>query len=305
MSERALPSVSAVIATRDRPALLRRAVSAVLAQDYDGPIECIVVSDSGEDIDLSDLGPPQPGRSLVSIRNTRTPGLAGARNSGTQAATGELLAFCDDDDEWWPDKIATQEAVMRRQAAAVVVTGVRIVYEDQVRDRVPPPVIRSEDLLHSRRTEVHPSSILVERRAFDAIGPVDEAIPGSYGEDYEWLVRAAAHGPIAGVSHPLVTVHWGGSMFADRWQTIVDAIDYLTTKHPVLLEDDANAARLYGRVAFAHAALRHRSEAARWAWRGIRRRPAERRPYLALAVASGCVSASTIQRRANRAGRGV
>ena len=38
---------------------------------------------------------------------------------------------------------------------------------------------------------------------------------------------------------------------------------------------------------------------------GIRRRPAERRPYLALAVASGCVSAASIQRRANRAGRGV
>ena len=88
MSERALPSVSAVIATRDRPALLRRAVSAVLAQDYDGSIECIVVSDSGEDIDLSDLGTPQPGRSLVSIRNTRTPGLAGARNGGVAGCHG-------------------------------------------------------------------------------------------------------------------------------------------------------------------------------------------------------------------------
>ena len=102
-----------------------------------------------------------------------------------------------------------------------------------------------------------------------------------------------------------MTVHWGGSLFADRWATIIDAIAYLTAKHPELLDDDANAARLLGRVAFAHAALRHRRAASHWAWRSIRRRLAEPRPYLALAVASGCVRASTIQRRANRAGRGV
>ena len=45
MPETVYPKVSAVVATRDRPGLLERAVAAVLAQDYPGEIECVVVYD--------------------------------------------------------------------------------------------------------------------------------------------------------------------------------------------------------------------------------------------------------------------
>ena len=298
--------VSVVIPTRDRPELLRRAVEAVMRQDFTGSIRCIVVIDSGPPVDLP--APPEdaPGsRSIVTMPNRRTPGLAGARNTGADAATGAFLAFCDDDDEWLPSKLARQLDALQRIDADVSVAGVRIEYEGAATERLPPTVITHDQLLRSR-TAVHPSTIVVRVDAFrDRIGPVDEAIPGSYGEDYEWLLRAAAAGPIVGVAEPLVRVRWGGSMFADRWQTMIDAIGYLIEKHPDLVEDDANAARLFGRIAFANAALRRRGDAARWAWRSIRRRPSERRPYLALAVASGVVRASTIQRRANAVGRGV
>jgi len=239
--------------------------------------------------------------------NVRSPGLAGARNSGVIAASHDILAFCDDDDEWLPAKVAAQLGALDATGANVVLTGIEIVYDDHVSPRIP----RSErltldDLLHDRTAAAHPSTILVRREAFrQRIGPVDEAIPGSYGEDYEWLLRAAKDGPIAVVREPLVRVHWGSSMFADRWETIADAISYLLQTHPELEDDRRNYARLQGRVAFAHASLGHRKEAARWAWRSIRTRPAERRPYLALAVSAGVVRASTIQERANRAGRGV
>jgi len=304
MTDRPWPSVAAIIATRGRPTL-RRAIEGVLGQRYDGEVTCIVVFDGVDAIDLSELSIGER-RSLVAVGNARTPGLAGARNTGADTATTELLAFCDDDDVWWPEKLRTQVELMRRAASSVSVTGVRIVAEERETDRIPPPQVTQAHLLRSRVTEVHPSSVVVERAVFDeVIGPIDEAIPGSYGEDYEWLLRAADSQPIAGVPEPLVTVYWGRSLFADRWPTIIEAITYLTSKHPDLLVDDANAARLLGRLAFAHAALRHRREASRWAWRSIRRRAREPRPYLALAVASGCVRASTIQRRANRAGRGV
>ena len=307
MSERELPSVSAVIATRDRPAELRRAIAGVLTQDYDGVVECVVVFDGADPMDLSDAAPASNGhRSLKVVRNTRTPGLAGARNSGVDAGFGDLVAFCDDDDEWLPGKLVAQVETLQRSARPVVVTGIKVLYADHETVRIPPATVTHDLLVHARVTQVHPSSVVVEREALvGEIGPVDEAIPGSYGEDYEWLLRAAAVGPIAAVQRPLVAVHWGGSLFADRWPTIIDAIAYLTDKHPELLADRANAARLFGRVAFAHAALGQRGEAVRWAWRGWRRRPLERRLYLALAVATGVVRASTIQARANRAGRGV
>jgi glycosyltransferase involved in cell wall biosynthesis len=299
--------VSVVIATRDRPELLRRAVEAVMRQDFAGSIACIVVTDGGAAVDLAAAPEDAAGpRSIETVPNRRTPGLAGARNTGADAASGAHLAFCDDDDEWLPGKLSAQLDALQRSDAEVSVTGVRIEYQGSATDRLPPAIVTRADLLRSRAAAVHPSTILVRMDAFrDRIGPVDEAIPGSYGEDYDWLLRAAASGPIVGVREPLVRVRWGGSLFADRWQTMIDAIGYLIEKHPELVDDDANAARLFGRIAFANAALRRRGDAARWAWRSVRRRPWERRPYLALAVASGVVRASTIQRRANAAGRGV
>ena len=80
------PSVSVVVPTRDRPELLRAAVRAILAQDYPGPIEAVVVFDqSASDESLTELA-TGPDRAVRVIHNARTPGLAGARNSGTVAA---------------------------------------------------------------------------------------------------------------------------------------------------------------------------------------------------------------------------
>src|SRR4029453_5679024 len=96
------PSVSVVIPTRDRPDLLRRALERVRAQRYDGDIECITVFDQSDiHLPVYAIG---DGVALRAIENTRTPGLAGARNAGILASRGELVAFCADDDEWHPEK---------------------------------------------------------------------------------------------------------------------------------------------------------------------------------------------------------
>ena len=303
------PSVSVVIATRERPDLLRRAIRSVLSQAYLGRIECVVVFDQSSAFDLADVAPRDGGdRTLRVIANRRTPGLAGARNSGADRAFGDVLAFCDDDDEWLPGKLAFQIAALEASGADVAVTGIEITTADRRIERVPArDRITREVLLRSRATEVHPSTVVVRREAFhSSIGPVDEAIPGSYGEDYEWLLRAVTVGDLAAVCEPLVRVYrTGDSFFTARWQTIADAIVYLTAKHPELLVDRRNAARLYGRLAFAQAALGRAAVARGWAWRSIRRRPLERRPYLALAVSTRLVRPETIEAWANRSGRGV
>ena len=296
------PSVSAVVATRDRPELLGRAVRSILEQEYVGSIECVVVFDQTEPHDL-DVASTAEGRALKVIRNTRTPGLAGARNSGVAEAAGELVAFCDDDDEWLPGKLSAQVAAMGE--AAVSVTGIQVVFADRTSERIPSGPVTLDDLVADRAAAVHPSTLLVRRDAFGAIGEVDEQMPGSYGEDYEWLLRAAAHGPIAVAAEPLVRIHWGSSFFADRWQTIADAIGYLVAKHPELLGSRRNGARLYGRMAFANAAAGRRAQALGWAWRSFVKRPLEPRPYLAVGVAAGVLSPARVQERANRAGRGI
>jgi glycosyltransferase involved in cell wall biosynthesis len=301
------PLVSVVVPTRDRPELLRRAVAAILGQTYEGPVECVVVFDQSDpDLPWPDL---PPGRTLVLRRNDRTPGLAGARNSGILAATGELVAFCDDDDEWLPEKLARQVArLLATPGSAVSTTGILVRYQDRTTTRLAPTVlVTHRQLLRSRLTELHPSTVLAHRdRLLSQIGLVDEQLPGSYAEDYEWLLRASRHGPVLAVPEPLAVIHWHqSSFFADRWRTIISALTYLVDKHRDLQQEPSGLARIYGQIAFAHAALGERKPARRWARRTLSLNRRERRAYLALAISLGLVSAKTVVRMAHVAGKGI
>jgi len=301
------PSISVVVPTRDRPELLRRSLTSIVGQRYDGDIEVIVVFDQGTP---TDVGVPEAdARHIRTIANDRVAGLAGARNCGVLAAAGDLVAYCDDDDEWLPDKIRRQvDALAREPDAEVVTTGTAIVYGSRTIDRIPPDDhVTFDNLLRSRVQEIHPSSIVVKRSAMlNGIGLVDEEIPGSYGEDYDWLLRAARRAPILVVRSPLTRAYWHqASFFADRWTSIIDAIHYLLAKFPEFHREPLGLALLYGRLAFAHAALGHRSEARMWARRTLRLNPRERRAYLAFAVSMRVVSAPTLMRLAHRRGRGI
>jgi glycosyltransferase involved in cell wall biosynthesis len=304
---RSLPTVTAIVATHDRPELLRKTLDAIMAQDYAGPIECVVVFDQATpDESLQREGEL---RSIRTISNTRTPGLAGARNSGALAATGDWLAFCDDDDTWYSDKIRLQiELAIGRPTIDVVASGVTVSYEGQLTPRIPTESdVEFRPLLRSRATAAHPSSIVVRRSAFlNEIGLVDEQIPGSYGEDYDWLLRAARRGTVAVVSRPLVTVLWGRtSFFADHWATIIAAIRYLLGKHPEFASEPAGMARLYGRMAFAYAALGERGAARHWARMSLQHNWRERRAYVAMLVSLRLVGSGTALRIAHAAGKGI
>jgi glycosyltransferase involved in cell wall biosynthesis len=300
--------VSVIVPTRQRPHELARAVRSILTQEYDGEIECIVVFDQQEPVRPDVVVGPR--RSIRVLANDRRPGLAGARNCGILAADGRYVAFCDDDDEWIASKLRLQVSAMEIPGGPdVVTTGITIVNGTGTIDRIPrSDTITLDDLLRSRVQEIHPSSVLVRRDAVldGTIGLVDEEIPGSYGEDYDWLLRAAKFGSIAAVRTPLVRVYWHrSSFFADRWATIIAAITYLLRKHPELQNEPRGLARLYGRLAFANAAVGNRAEARSWARRTIRIDPRERRAYLAILVTTGLVSADGLMRFANRFGRGI
>ncbi len=101
-------TVSVVIPTRGRPALVTRAVESALAQSR-SPDEVVVVVDGPD---------PETVRAIASLQHPRVRtleltsnvGAAAARNAGIKACTSDLVAFLDDDDEWLPAKLDEQVA---------------------------------------------------------------------------------------------------------------------------------------------------------------------------------------------------
>lgn len=301
------PLISVIIPTRDRPILVRRAVQSVLSQDYPGPVECLIVFDQSEPVNPNVTVPS--GRILRLLKNERSPGLAGARNSGAIAAQGTYLAFLDDDDEWLPSKLRLQvDAIRHHDRAKIAVTGIVVSYGRRQVVRVPSESVDwFRELLRSRRMEINPCTILVDRLAFwEEIGPVDESIPGSYGEDYDWLLRAARVTTFAIVAKPLVRIYWHrGSHFSARWPMIIEALQYLLAKHQEFEKEPQGLARIYGQIAFAYAALGNRPQALMWARRCLSLNRWERRGYLTFLVSYRVVRAEQVLALAHMFGRGI
>lgn len=303
-------SVSVVIATRDRPQLLRRALAGILAQRHDAPIEIVLVFDRSEpDSSLAELAADHGhGIDIVLTTNRRSPGLAGARNSGIDLATNAWIAFCDDDDEWLPGKLQAQfDALVASPRCRAACTGILIRYEGNDTARMPDPGrVTFDGFLVDRMTEVHPSSWLVHRQTLvEQIGLVDEQIPGSYAEDYDLFLRTSRETKIAVAEQPLVRVWWhGASFFFERWRMIDEALGYLTEKYPEFSRHPAGLARIRGQQAVAQAAMGERGRALRTIAATARLRPTEKRLALALAVTAG-LKAETALKFAHRFGKGI
>ncbi len=299
-------SVTAIIATRDRPELLRRAIDAIWTQEHDAPLEIVVVFDRTE-ADLT-LERVDGDRQIRVTTNQHTPGLPGGRNTGIEAATGAWVAFCDDDDEWLPNKLVRQfEALAATPGAKAACTGIYINYQDSDTARIPDPAkMNFEGFLDDRMTEVHPSAWMMHRDFLvNEVGPVDEEIPSGYAEDYDLFLRTTRHSALAVAPEPLVRVYWhGASFFFEKWKTIDEALEYFVDKYPEFAEAPRGLGRIRGQQAVAQAAMGDRARAMRTVGEIIRLNPTERRWPVAVAVAAG-MPASTVLKTAHRLGKGI
>jgi glycosyltransferase involved in cell wall biosynthesis len=120
--------VSAVIPTRNRPALVCRAVRSVLAQTYQ-EIEVVIVVDGPDPDTVAALAEFVDPRVRV-IALDENVGGSEARNIGAREAAGGWIALLDDDDEWLPGKIEKQIAL------AETFSGPRIMVACQYFDRM-------------------------------------------------------------------------------------------------------------------------------------------------------------------------
>lgn len=288
-SPAAWPDVTVVVPTGGGSRLLRETLRAITMQDYPGTIVTLVVYDRAEpDHSLADHCGDRP---VLVLPNTAAPGLAGARNTGISAARTDLVAFCGDSDIWFPHKLRAQvEVACAEPGTDVVCSGVRVVHGSRETERtLKHTSITFTDLLRSRLTEPHPSTLLIRRTALvHGCGLVSEDIPGDYGQDYELLLRLARYAPVRNIPEAGARVLWRPlPNLTGHWRTVSAALRQLLEQYPEFRLDPRGYARMAGRIAFAEAAAGRRGAAVEWSLTALRSRLLEPHGYLALAVVCG------------------
>jgi glycosyltransferase involved in cell wall biosynthesis len=300
------PSVGVVIPTRNRPELMLRALDAVLAQDYAGPLRVIVVYDGTPPEYL--LARSEPHQVMV-LANWRAPGLAGTRNTGILGLDTDLVAFCDDDDRWLPVKLTAQvSALLATPGAEFVTCAIEVEHEGNVVPRrAGQTSVVLDDLIRSRMAMLHSSTFVVRREAVrGGLGLFAEDAPGSQNEDWDMLLRAAKRAPVVHVDEPLVRVLWGrSSHFAYEYATKISSLRWMMTRHPEIRGCRPGAARVYGQLACWSAASGNRRDAWLWSREAVRNNWREPRTAIAIAAATGVVSVDRVLGALHRRGHGI
>jgi glycosyltransferase involved in cell wall biosynthesis len=198
----ATPDVSVVIPTRNRRALLRRALRSVLAQRRVA-IEVFVVDDASTDGTadfVRSLGDPR----VMVVRHQTARGVAAARNTGLARARAPWVAFLDDDDMWAPTKLTRQLSAAAQAGAGWVCAGAVIVDETLaiVAGKGPPVNGDVSQLLAFNIVPGGGSGPVVRTDLARAVGGFDSAF--SILADWDMWIRLFLETPPACVWHPVV-----------------------------------------------------------------------------------------------------
>jgi glycosyltransferase involved in cell wall biosynthesis len=216
-------AVSVVIATRDRPALLRAALEAVGRSLRPGD-EVIVVDSASRPPAAAAVAAVTAAAGARLVRCGR-PGTSRARNAGARAASAPIVAFTDDDCLPEPDWLEAVARAFESHPGLGFVTGA-VVPGRRADGTAPTGVPLSAETGGSPRAfgdddnpDVlgHGANMAWAREALVGMGGFDEAFgPGAplrAAEDHEAFWRALRTG-LAGRHEPSVTVvhsQWRGT----------------------------------------------------------------------------------------------
>ncbi|HEY5625426.1 MAG TPA: glycosyltransferase [Dehalococcoidia bacterium] len=206
-AELSQPAVSVIIATRDRPHLLRVAVSSVIDQTFDS-FEVLVVNDGEGDLRslLDEFGDER-----IQLLSAGGRGKSHALNVGIKEARGRFIAYLDDDDLYYPWHLQTLITALLNRP------GYQLAYTDTVLGYC----LTADDGHHVTTSEVFETweydrqelrdknyipnlAVMHTRSLIDQSGPYDEELP--LYEDWDALRRFSAFTDMLHV--PVITAEW-------------------------------------------------------------------------------------------------
>ncbi len=215
-------TVSVVIPSYNRVSTLPRAIDSVLSQTL-SPDEIHVVDDGSSDETRALLETHY--RDTVVYHYQSQQGVSAARNTGIRASQADWIALLDSDDCWHPKKLDKQvTALLQAPAYNICHTDERW-FRNNVRVNPHKKHAKSGGDLFERSLHqccISPSTVIIKRTLFDAVGLFDESLPAC--EDYDLWLRITRVEPVLYVDEQLISryaghadqlsqQHWGMDRF--------------------------------------------------------------------------------------------
>ena len=170
--------ISVIIGTYNYGRYIEEAVDSVLAQDYAGPIELIVVDDGSTDDTETRLA--KYGRAVKYLYQENA-GQGAAFNSGLKAASGELVCLLDADDAWKPEKLRLVAEAFREDPDVGMVQHFMMDVDPEGRPLSQqfdsrPAYYALQDLLDGRASFTGTSGLAFRRSFLDKTLPVPDGL---------------------------------------------------------------------------------------------------------------------------------
>ena len=173
----ATPSVSVIIPAYNAETFLAEAIDSVIAQEYPS-LEIIVVDDGSTDLTA---GVARRYGSRVRLLRQPNGGIGSARNTGVDAANGDLLAFLDADDVWTNGALKARLTMLETQPALDGAFGLVETFYDNVSPEA--FEVKAEAIAGGQAA----GTLLIKRDAFLKAGMFTDV---RLGEFIEWYARA-------------------------------------------------------------------------------------------------------------------
>jgi hypothetical protein len=253
------PLVSVVVPTHQRADLLPRLLASVLGQDLPD-LELVVVDDGSTDGTRELLDSCADPRVRV-LSHPQARGVAHARNTGTAAARGRWVAWCDDDDVWAPYKLRLQLQALEATPGALWSNGGSAYVDSDLRlsrvRRCPDPATVASDILRINAVTGGGSGVMADRALVLSLGGFDTRM--SMYADWDLWARLAHVAPLAAVDRPLVGyVEHSGGMSRNRLHLALEELSLLQESLERLRERSGQPHRLDS-IALGHWMLRHQT----------------------------------------------
>ena len=208
------PVVSVIIPCYNTAQYLGEAIASVLYQTF-SDFELLIIDDGSTD------STPEIASSFLDDRRVRyihqdNMGLSAARNKGINLSSGKFIALLDADDVWEPEKLKVQLDVFNNMPQYGLVFTDFLTFDER-------GIIASEknsfiqhrlntvdfETLYSRNNFIYPSTVMVPKSVFEAVGGFDVTLKSA--EDYDMWLRIAKMSRLSGISSCLVRIRQHGS----------------------------------------------------------------------------------------------